>query len=75
MRVKKIVLPYNGFERAVFKNCSVYIPSKTDEHLASHYGKDYMIPNPVFDPDHLESTTFYTYEENPGIGVFLELPI
>ena len=74
--VKRKEVPNSGFERAVFKGCDIYIPKKTEEHLKAHYGKNFMIPDPGFSHDNdVANTVYYTYEENPGIGVFYELPI
>lgn len=76
MTVRRKEAPNNGFEKAVFKNCDVYIPKNTDEYLSYHYGKIFMIPDPNFNPDnYLDHTKYFTYEENPGIGVFYELPL
>lgn len=76
MTVKRKNVPNNGFERAVFKGYDIYIPKKTDEHLCAHYGKNFMIPDPTFSHDNdIDNTVYYTLEENPGTGVFHELPL
>jgi len=76
MTVKRKEVPNNGFERTVFKGCDVYIPKKANEHLTAHYGKNFMIPDPNFSHDNdVDNTVYYTYEENPATGVFIELPI
>lgn len=48
-QVKEIILPYNGFDKMIFKGLEVVIPAKTDSHLSAHYGKNFMIPNANFD--------------------------
>ena len=77
MTILKTTLQNNGFEKAVFRNCDVYVPKKAEEQLVALYGKSFMVPDPSFDPknDHYDCRTYYTYEENPASGVFMELPL
>lgn len=77
MSVLKTTLKNYGFERAVFKDCNVYIPSKPEEQLKALYGENFMVPDPSFDPrgKHFECRTYFTHEEKPAFGVFMELPL
>ena len=59
-QVKKISVPYNGFETIIFKGMEFLIPSKTDEYLCAHYGKSFMIPNEHFDYKK-EATNIFWY--------------
>lgn len=74
--VRRRYVPNNGFEKAVFKGCDVYVPKNTEEVLTTYYGKDFMIPDPNFNAaDHPNKVVYYSYEENPGTCIFKELPL
>ena len=74
--VRRRYVPNNGFEKAVFNGCDVYVPKNTEEVLMTYYGKDFMIPDPNFNAaDHPNKVIYYSYEENPGTCLFKELPL
>lgn len=45
-KVRKITLPFKQLKEFRFLNMNVHIPENYTEHLAAHYGEDFMIPNP-----------------------------
>lgn len=69
--VKRIEVPYMDYIPAIFMNCNVFVPKDTDRYLRTHYGDDYMIPNPKYD-NKKDSTniTWYSYEEKQGQAMF-----
>ena len=77
MSVLKTTLKDYGFEKAVFKGCEVNIPTQPEDQLKALYGESFMVPDPTFDPKgkHFDCRTYYTHEENPAFGVFIELPL
>ena len=48
--VRERYFDYNGLETISFLQKEFPIPAKADEHLASVYGEDFMIPNTSWDP-------------------------
>lgn len=70
-QVKKIIVPYNGFESIKFKNIELTIPAKTNMHLAAHYGKNFMVPNALFDYKK-EASNIYWYPRKECIGMLIE---
>ena len=65
--VKKIVVPKFGFNEVDYKGSKVKVPQHTDIYLQSHYGKDFMIPNPNFDyKSEATNIIYYCYEEKPA---------
>lgn len=66
--VREIVFPYTDFEKIQFKGEFLYIPVDAKEHLASHYGPDFMTPQKHFNNNAAPNVTHYSYEERPAIG-------
>lgn len=74
--VRRRYVPNNGVEKAVFKGSDIYIPRNPEEVLTIYYGKNFMVPDPKFNAaDFPNKVIYYSYEENPGISVFKELPL
>lgn len=67
LQVKKIILPYTGFQRYKFKNIYVNIPNNPKQYLASHYGENFMTPNKDFDY-RKEATNIYYYSKEELLG-------
>lgn len=66
--VRAMEFPYTEFKKIVFKGESVYIPVNTKEHLAAHYGPDFMTPKSHFNNNTANNVTIYSYDERPAIG-------
>lgn len=67
---KRVVFPYAGLMKTEFKGVQVYVPTNTAEHLASHYGEDFMIPNPKFSNSMTLNVEWYEYEQKPSVAYF-----
>ena len=73
-QVKRIDVPDTGYERAVFKGCSVYIPKDCERYLITHYGSSYRTPNPNYDwKKDSTNITLFPYDEKPGYGILKSL--
>lgn len=66
--VREICLPYTGISKIQFLEKNFPIPRDYHAHLSMHYGEDYMIPNPKWNPD--MATNVKILEDK--IGVVLE---
>ena len=68
--VKRIDVPDTGYEKVLFKGSLVYVPKDCDLYLRTHYGNNYMIPNPKYDGKK-DSTNiiYYEYSQKPGYGI------
>lgn len=71
--VKRIEVPNIGYQKVQFKDCSVYVPNDCDLYLQTHYGVNYMTPNPNYDGKK-DSTNiiYYQYDDKPGYGILKE---
>lgn len=69
--VARIEVPLMNYVPATFYGCDVYVPEDTDLYLRTHYGPDYMTPNPNY--SHKKQSTniiWYDYEEKQGEALF-----
>lgn len=66
--VRQIVFPYTEFEMVTYKGERVYVPVNVYEHLAAHYGPDFMIPQQHFNNNTAYNVTLLPYDERPAIG-------
>ncbi len=73
MKVMEYTLPYSGFHIVEYKGSHVYVPNDIVSHLKMNYGESFMTPNPQW--NELKDSTnirFYSYEERPAEGFFIE---
>ena len=68
-QVKQISVPFNGFSKIEFKGTWFNIPQKTEEHLAAHYGVNFMIPNAKFDYKK-EATNIHWFSREERIACY-----
>lgn len=62
-QVKKVTFPFKGFTTINFKDKSFNAPANIEEHLAAHYGKDFMIPKENFDSQKAPNVYYYSLDE------------
>lgn len=73
-QVKKITVPYNGFEKLKFKGIEFTVPGKIEMHLRAHYGDNFMIPNAHFDYKK-EATNIHWYSRKERVAKLTEYQI
>ena len=66
--VRKMKFPATDFMKIEFKGELVYIPTNTKEHLAAHYGSNFMIPQNHFNNNTANNVVLYDYDERPAVG-------
>ena len=62
-QVKKVTFPYKGFTTIIFKDKPFNVPANIEEHLAAHYGEDFMIPKANFDSQKAPNVYYYSLSE------------
>lgn len=65
-KARKWTFPRINPVPSVFKGVKVFVPEKTDVHLASTYGDTFMTPIPNFPFSGRPNMTEYTYKELPA---------
>lgn len=69
--VKRVEVPLMEYVRAKFKNCDVFVPEDTDKYLKTHYGDNYMTPNPKFNcKTDSSNIIWYDYDDVKGEAIF-----
>lgn len=62
-QVKKVTFPFKGFSSIIFKGKLFHVPANIEEHLAAHYGDDFMIPQSNFDSQNAPNVYYYSLDE------------
>lgn len=69
--VKRIEVPLMEYIPTKFKNCNVFVPKDIDKYLRTHYGDNYMIPNPKYNNKTDSSNIiWYDYDDVKGEAIF-----
>lgn len=71
-QVKEVIFPYNGFSKYEFKGEDFNIPTNVEEHLAAHYGEDFMTPQVNFNSKKAPNAVYFSIEERVGRFTMVE---